>query len=102
MPPARWGRSIHMRRRSAWRLCNAIGAWRSRKGARRAFDALSFDESRHPVVNAQLCNGCGACECACTALVYGAFAGGSRRGIVVVGVATYEKLGATVVDGQEV
>ena len=67
-----------------------------------AFDALSFDESRHPVVNAQLCNGCGACECACTALVYGAFAGGSRRGIVVVGVATYEKLGATVVDGQEV
>ena len=95
MPPARWGRSIHMRRRSAWRWCETC------KGSC-AFDALSFDESRHPVVNAQLCNGCGACECACTALVYGAFAGGSRRGIVVVGVATYEKLGATVVDGQEV
>ncbi len=47
------------------------------------FGALSFSEGGHPVVDAAACNGCGRCELECTALVYGAFAGGTRRGIRV-------------------
>ena len=35
------------------------------------------------MVDATACNGCGRCELECTALVYGAFAGGTRRGIKV-------------------
>jgi ferredoxin-type protein NapG len=65
------------------------------------YGALVFDDSGHPTVDAGACNGCGACENACTALVYGTFAGGTRRGIVVVTTAEYEQLGTTVVDGEE-
>ncbi len=66
-----------------------------------AFGALTFDSARHPVIDGDLCNGCGACECACTALVYGTFSGGTRRGIVVEPVSTWRALGATVCDGEE-
>lgn len=65
-----------------------------------AFGALTFDGDRRPVIDAQLCNGCGACECACTALVYGTFSGGTRRGIVVESVSAYEAIGSTLVDGE--
>lgn len=66
-----------------------------------AFGALTFDSARHPVIDGDRCNGCGACECACTALVYGTFSGGTRRGIVVEPVETWRELGATVCDGKE-
>ncbi len=63
------------------------------------FGALAFDAGRHPSVDPQLCNGCGSCEYQCVALVYGTFAGGTRRGIVVVNPQTYEELGTTLVEG---
>lgn len=62
-----------------------------------AFDALIFADG-HPVVDGDRCNGCGQCEYECTALVYGTFAGGTRRGIVVVPPDTARALGRTVVD----
>ena len=44
----------------------------------------------------------GQCEFECTALVYGTFAGGTRRGIVVVPPEAAGQLGRTVVeDGSE-
>nr|WP_277927083.1 4Fe-4S dicluster domain-containing protein [Adlercreutzia sp. JBNU-10] len=60
------------------------------------FGALSFNEGGHPVVDAAACNGCGRCELECTALVYGAFAGGTRRGIMVEPVAAVETEGSTL------
>ncbi len=66
-----------------------------------AFGALAFVDG-HPVVDGVLCNGCGQCEFECTALVYGTFAGGTRRGIVVVPPDVAGALGRTVVeDGSE-
>lgn len=65
------------------------------------FEALTFVDG-HPVVDSDLCNGCGQCEFECTALVYGTFAGGTRRGIVVVPPEAAGRLGRTVVeDGSE-
>lgn len=64
------------------------------------FDAISLDGQGHPVVDAELCNGCGVCENICPALVYRSFSGGNRRGIRVVPMAEYEHIGATVVDGE--
>lgn len=64
-----------------------------------AFGALSF-ESGHPVVDAELCNGCGQCEFECTALVYGTFSGGNRRGIVVEPMAVFAKTGSTLFEGE--
>ncbi len=64
------------------------------------FDAISLDDSNHPVVDESKCNGCGVCEEVCPALVYRSFAGGTRRGIVVVSPGRYERLGATVVEGE--
>ncbi len=66
-----------------------------------AFEALTFADG-HPVIDAGLCNGCGQCEFECTALVYGTFAGGTRRGIVVVPPEMADRLGRTIVeDGSE-
>ena len=64
-----------------------------------AFDALTFADG-HPVVDGQRCNGCGQCEFECTALVYGTFAGGTRRGIVVVPPEMAASLGRTVVEDE--
>ncbi|MBB3170988.1 4Fe-4S dicluster domain-containing protein [Parvibacter caecicola] len=63
-----------------------------------AFGALSFSQG-HPVIDGGLCNGCGQCEYECTALVYGTFAGGTRRGIVVLPPQAAAALGGTLVDG---
>lgn len=65
-----------------------------------AFEALTFVDG-HPVVDAAACNGCGQCEFECTALVYGTFSGGTRRGIVVVPEAVYEEIGSTMVEGED-
>lgn len=64
------------------------------------YEAISLDEAAHPIVDPQLCNGCGVCENICPALVYRSFSGGTRRGIQVVTMDAYDKIGATVVDGE--
>lgn len=64
------------------------------------YEAIALDEAGHPVVDATACNGCGACENVCPALVYRSFAGGTRRGIVVVPPRRYERLGKTVVEDE--
>lgn len=65
------------------------------------YDALHFNSANRPEVDATRCNGCGACEYDCTALVYGTFSGGTRRGIKVVSTSEYERIGSTLVDGEE-
>lgn len=50
-----------------------------------AFDALELGYDHVPVVDAERCNGCGACENACISLTAGAIApGATDRAIVVV------------------
>ena len=65
------------------------------------YEAIAVDEAGHPVVDPALCNGCGLCENICPALVYRTFSGGRRRGIQVVPLAEYERLGATVAEGDD-
>ena len=48
------------------------------------YEAITPDEYGHPIVNLELCNGCGVCEYVCPALVYRRFIGGTLRGIAVV------------------
>lgn len=48
------------------------------------YEAISVNESGHPVVDESRCNGCGICENVCPALVYRSFSGGNQRGITVV------------------
>lgn len=66
------------------------------------YGAISLNSAQCPVVDPELCNGCGICENICPALVYRSFAGGKRRGIKVVAASRYEALGATTVNGEEV
>lgn len=54
------------------------------------YEALSFDENRRPVVDDQLCNGCGECVRICPANVLRSFSGGSVRGIEVITEKQYE------------
>ena len=68
----------------------------------------SFDPQRDKlgvaVVQKDRCiayfEGCVECENVCPALVYRSFAGGSRRGVVVVAPERYERLGRTTVEGE--
>lgn len=57
------------------------------------YGALSFDSQRRPVVDAALCNGCGACEAICPASVLTSFSGSGYRGIEVVTEQRIEKVG---------
>lgn len=55
------------------------------------YEALSYDDERHPVVDAAKCNGCGECEHICPANVLTSFGGGYRRGINVVAEKAFEE-----------
>lgn len=55
------------------------------------YEALSYDDERHPVVDAAKCNGCGECEHICPANVLTSFGGGYRRGINVVTEKAFEE-----------
>lgn len=49
------------------------------------YEAMSLDEYDRPVVNSDLCNGCGACQHACVSLQEGSIAeGATSRAIIVV------------------
>lgn len=48
------------------------------------YQALNFDTGRRPVVDNQVCNGCGECEEICPANILTSFGGGQIRGIQVV------------------
>lgn len=50
------------------------------------YDAILLDGSGRPVVAAEKCNGCGACEYRCPSNSYLTFAGGTARGINVQAV----------------
>ncbi len=56
------------------------------------YEALSFDESRRPVVDEAKCNGCGECVRICPANVLTSFGGGTARGIEVVTEKTYRAM----------
>lgn len=47
------------------------------------YEALSLDSAGRPVVDEQLCNGCGLCEYTCPSNTYRSFSGGVDRGINV-------------------
>ena len=61
-------------------------------GCRECYDACPYDAMRlegegvnpRPVVIADLCNGCGACEAACVSLKAGSIAAGSAKRAIVV------------------
>lgn len=48
------------------------------------YGAISLTTSGYPVVDEDVCNGCGVCVEICPALVYRSFSGGNRRGMVIV------------------
>ncbi len=59
------------------------------------YEALSFDEGRRPVVEAEKCNGCGECVKICPANVLTSFSGGSQRGINVLTTKQYAERSAS-------
>ncbi len=60
------------------------------------YGAVSFNEERLPVVDEDLCNGCGTCERDCPANVLTSFSGGSDRGIIVVTERTHAEEGGAL------
>jgi ferredoxin-type protein NapG len=59
------------------------------------YEAITANDSGHPQVSADKCNGCGICENVCPALILRSFPGGKRRGVVVVAPSEYQRLGTT-------
>jgi len=47
------------------------------------YKAISLDEQKRPIVDADKCNGCGVCEKICPALILRSYIGGKMRGIEV-------------------
>ena len=62
------------------------------------YGALSLDDEDIPVVDPAVCNGCGKCVSVCPALVFRTYRGGRVRGVEVVSLADYERIGSTRVD----
>ncbi len=55
------------------------------------YQAITLDSEKRPVVNQDLCNGCGACESACVSLENGSIAqGATSRAITVKPLSTLE------------
>ena len=47
------------------------------------YDAVTLDEHKVPVIDPEICNGCGLCENVCPANVFQSYRTGVERGIVV-------------------
>lgn len=47
------------------------------------YQAITFDDQQHPIVDPDACNGCGICEKVCPALVLRTYIGGTLRGIEI-------------------
>lgn len=47
------------------------------------YKAISLDDQKRPIIDANICNGCGVCEKICPALVLRSYIGGTLRGIEV-------------------
>ncbi|MDO5042331.1 MAG: 4Fe-4S dicluster domain-containing protein [Slackia sp.] len=58
------------------------------------YEAITLDEYERPVVDLDLCNGCGACQAACVSMEEGSIAeGATTRAIVVVPESSIEEKG---------
>ncbi len=55
------------------------------------YDAISLDNENRPMIDPEICNGCGKCEEVCPASIYQAFRGQSVRGVMVKPLAEKEE-----------
>ena len=58
------------------------------------YEAITLNDTGKPIVDADLCNGCGRCEYYCPSASYGTYDGSSNRGINVVKTSTAAEGGA--------